>query len=339
MRVGFLITLSDQIERFEPVLRRTPGARFLVASGRWPSAHRDSRAEIIRRLSESGLAPVISPRAEFDLVVAGTESPESSVRAWLRPRGMRVLWQEPDAPETSRSPSLILCAGEASLPLDPASLAQSIGEPFLDAALARGTRPQARHRLGLDCDASRPVLLVHGEAQGGALEYLAAALAALRLDFELLVSASELRRLERRVAIPSALRGPGIHRLPAEFPRAEALAACDLVLAEPGVLLLQAAALGRPAVALGARDARRGPREIRLPTELVLDSTLWVHDPLELSGCAHWLSNSPLDYLAELREKAEMVVGVIDGHATARAVAALQILAAGSQSPRSATPA
>lgn len=337
MRVGFHVTLCDQIQRFEPLLRRTPGARFLVPAGRWPSAHRDSRAEIIRLLHASGLAPAISPRADFDLLVAGAESPESSLRAWLRPRGMRVLWHEPDTSPPSLTPCLTLCPGRAQLPADSAGLAQVVGDPALDLAVQAGARARALHRLGLAPDSERPVLLLHGESLSHGLDSLAGALASLRIDHDLLVSSTELRRLERHRALPSLLQGPGIHRLPHEFPLALALAASDLVLSDPGVLALQAAALDRPVLLLGSPRQIETVREIPLSSHSALRGLSWIRDAEGLHTAVDRALHSTHADRMEARALAEDVVGVVDGSATRRAVAALQILAAGDDLPRSAT--
>lgn len=331
MRVGFLISLCDQIERFEPVLRRTPGSRFLVGPGRWPSAHRDSRAEIIRRLGASGLAPVISPRPEFDLVVAGSEIPENSIRAWLRPRGTRVHWREADAPAPLVPSALLLCGGEGSRPPQGAGLVECVGDPALDAATEPATRSRTRQRLGLGEDL--PVLLVHGEEPAGNLDALATAVATLRTEFRILVGASERRRLRVRSAVPPALRGPGILHLPPETTRAEALAACDLVLAEPGLLLVQAAALGIPGLALGHPAMLREFRELELPIESALRGLEWITDPGELAARVRWLLSDGREYLQEAQARAQRVLGLVDGGATRRTVSALQLLAAGTSGP------
>ena len=51
MSIGFLVTLPEQIGRFEPLVRRMPGARFLLPRGRWPSPWLDSRAWTARILA------------------------------------------------------------------------------------------------------------------------------------------------------------------------------------------------------------------------------------------------------------------------------------------------
>jgi hypothetical protein len=339
MRAGFFLTLCDQIPRFEPLLRRTPGARFLVPPGRWPSSHRDSRAEIIRRLHASGLAPVISPAPDFDLVVAGAEAPEPTVRAWLRPRGTRVLWRDADAPLPFFAPSLTLCAGEALLPSTPGALARAVGDPLLDEASRPTTRARARHRLGLAQPGSRPLILVHGEHGRRGLEALSPALAALRIEGDLLLSCSELRRLERPQAFPRVLQGPGILPTSGLLSPAEALAACDLVLAEPGVLALQAAALGRTTLLLGSRHELRTVSEAPSPAQRALEGMYWVEDRHALSEQLAWALGDAHDYREEARSRAEEVVGVMDGGATGRAVAALQLLAAGDEALRAGSPA
>jgi len=250
---------------------------------------------------------------------------------------MRVLWREPDTPEPIVAPSLTLCSGEASLPRDRSLVAKAVGDPLLDAAIQAGARARARHRLGLDPESGRPVILLHGEANAGALESMATALGSLRINCELLVGASELRRLERLRAIPSLLQGPAIHRLSPESSRAEALALSDLVLAEPGTLLLQAAALGRPCLALGSPRALPAPRELVIPMDEFTRDVVWIEDPSEVSRVVDWALHDSRDYRLELRALAERIHGVVDGQATTRAVSALQILAAGSdRSPHSA---
>ncbi len=328
MRVGFIVTLCEQLERFEPILRRTPGARFLVPAGRWPSPHHDSRQRILQCLYRRGLPPVTEAGGDFDLVVTAGESPASSIEAWLRPGGTLVQWRDPCHPSFSpTASSLVLASGPALLPPDGDLPSAVVGDPLLDTALEAGAAVRARRALGLSVPAERPLVLVHAEAGSRAVHALADALASLRLDFDVVVTASTEARLARSDPLPRALSGPGVSRPGEDIPRAELLAAADLVLAEGGGLLVEAAALGKPAWGLGAWNlpARRSGGVVD-PVQEALRRWQWVDDAGELRALVSRCDEARREWAEWIRPVAQSLVGVADGGSTRRFVSSLRVL-------------
>ena len=335
MRIGFLITLSEQIELFEAVLRRTPGARFLLPAGRWPSTHLDSRAEILRILQERRLPPVIEARGEFDLVVAPGDLPSSTLLSWLRPGGAWALWRGPRMAWSSPGASLLLAAGPAfssSLSCQPSAI---VGDPILDTALETGARSRARHALGIDTSDQQAVILLHGEANSTGLSSLGPQISLLRTEAWLVVTCSTLKSLDESQPLPPALIGPGVIRPGRSVPRAELLAAADLVLAEPGSLLLEAAALGRPCFGLGSWNLKRARSGAAIdPVHETLQRWEWVDDGEGLRRVLDWPLEEKLEFSRLLRPWAETLVGPADGHSVQRFVSALQLLGGGKESFR-----
>jgi hypothetical protein len=326
MRVGLLIHRLEQIERFEPVARRLPGARFCLPPGRWPSKRVDSRTLIARILAARGLPPVIQPRSDFDLVLSDGGLPEAATRAWLRPRGALVRWRDGTGEVDVRrgAPALILATGPALLPPDGTTPAQAVGDPLLDAVRESGARGRARSFLGLDGRPDRPVILVHADADG--VDALAPALARLRDQAEIVVTVAWERRLAGGAVFPPALQGPGVARILDGPPRADLLAAADLVVADPGVFLSQAVAAGRAVVGCGRWRLRPGHPLAEGPSGAVLAGIEWVDGLADVEEALEIARQEPDALVFGCREAAFALWGEPDGQATRRVVQALQLL-------------
>ncbi|HKI84919.1 MAG TPA: hypothetical protein VKA63_11370 [Candidatus Krumholzibacteria bacterium] len=328
MRTGFLVTLPEQLESFEAVLRRTPGSRILVAKGRWHSPELNSRAEVLRSAFEHGLEPLSEPQGEFDLLVSQGEVPEFSLRAWLRERGALVEWRDPGIPGRIPSATLTLVSGPSLCDEDPSRAKVVIGDPALDTALQPGARSRARYALGLSADSCRPLILLRAEATSEGIRAMTQALASLRVEADLVLSCSTARRLLDPRPFGAALAGPGIYPADGKIPEAELLAASDLVLAEAGTTLLRAAALGRPALGLGSCHPGGSLSERETPLARALRAFEWVEDSDQLARARAWLRCEPIEMMRAPKAASREILGPVDGNSVRRAVQALKLLGA-----------
>ncbi len=325
MRTGFLVTLPEQLECFEPILRRSPGSSILVPQGLWPSPHLNSRDELLRLTRQRGLTPATEPQREFDLVVSHGELPESSLRAWLRDRGTLVQWRGPGDQGRLSWATLALLSGPRLHEDDPFSASEIVGDPQLDTALQVGARSRARSFLGLSTDLGRPLFVLRAEAQCGGLKTLAPALARLRLDADLVLSCSSLRRLDDPKPFDRVLSGPGILVAGEKIATADLLAAADLVLAEPGEFLLRAAALGRVSLGLGSWNLKRSLGGRGTPLDVALAEFEWVDDSDRLSRALAWAQEDPRALMVSASKVARGLLGPVDGNSVRRAVEALKL--------------
>ncbi len=327
MRVGFIVTHREQAERFEAVLRRTPGARFLVPAGRWPSFHHDPRQEVLQWLVRHGLFPVIRPSADFDLVITAGEIPEASTRSWLRPHGTIIGWRDPSVVPLPSRPSLVLCSGPALRPAEGNRPWAVVGDPLLDAAREPGARFRARAALGLPSRSERRMLLLHFERDPAGLGGLVEDLARWRGEVDLVVTASTRVRLGSPTPLPRCLSGPGVYRPGDSIPHADLLAAADLVLAEPGPLLVEAAALGCPAYGLGSwnRPSRRSGA-VEDPLDRILGGWQWIDDGEQLRKVIAAHPHQWREWSEAIRPVAETLLGPADGRSVQRMVECLRLL-------------
>lgn len=326
MRTGFLVTLPEQLESFEPVLRRTPGSNVLIPLGRWPSFHLNSRAEVMHIARERGLEPLTTPQGDFDLLVSQGELPESGLRSWLRERGALVEWRDPGTLGQISSATLTLVSGPSLREDDPSCASVVIGDPILDIALQVGARSRARCALGLSPESERPLFLLRAEAGGEGLRALTQALASLRVEADLVLSCSTARRLLDPLPFGRALQGPGVYPKREMLGEAELLAASDLVLAEPGVTLLRAAALGRPTLGLGSWNLQGSSGQRQTPLARALQAFEWVDDSTQLARARGWLRSDPIAMMHAPTIAARETLGPVDGNAVRRAVQALKLM-------------
>jgi hypothetical protein len=326
MRTGFLVTLPEQLDSFEPVLRRTPGSSVLVPSGRWPSPHFNTRAEVLRIVREHGLVPLVEPRGDFDLLVSHGELPERKLRAWLRERGALVEWRDPGTPGRIPSATLTLLSGPLLRDDDPTNASVVIGDPVLDTALQLGARSRGRCALGLPAQSERALVLLRAEAGGEGLNALSHTLASLRVEADLVLSCASARRLLDPSPLGRALEGPGIFPAAERVPLAELLAASDLVLAEPGDTLLRAAALGRPALGLGSWTLAGNVGAARTPLSRALRALEWADDEDQLHRACGWLRDDADELMRAPMLAAREILGPVDGNAVKRAVQALELM-------------
>lgn len=260
-----LFSMPEDVERFEPVLRRCHGAEALLSPGRFLPATRDSRALVRAALRERGWLPRERATRAFDRILTTTRVAPSAVAAWLAPGGRAVLWHDPAIASrwevgvgtSSRSalqPEIAAVAAPTAACLTGVhpEHATAVGDPLLDVSFETGAAARGRAALGLSGD--RPVLVV-------ALDAIpeprwAAAIAALRAEADVvLLVADALWLAGDGGRWPRTLTGPGLYLVgPAGLcRRAEALALADCVVARPGALLDAARRRGRRTLVLADR--------------------------------------------------------------------------------------
>jgi len=303
MRIGFAVTLPEQIDRFVPVAARIPGVRWIVPPGRWPSAWLDSHQWTRKILLGRERVQIAEAQACLDLIVTGGGVRAESLRPWQHPAGELVRFVD----EWAAPP-----AWDAEL-LAPDSFG---GDPRIEVALEPATRARARANLGLSSSTSRPCVVIRAEESGGVSSHFAPELSRLRFEFDLIVAPANATWLHGRTPVPRALHGPGIAIVRDRLSWAELLAVADVVIAEPGAFAADAQRLGKPLVLLGVERARRlGQRSwtgdferavaVRDPGQL--EAALWLAidertaiqstltAELERAGasarCARWLTD------------------------------------------------
>ncbi len=321
MDVGILVSLPEHIERFEPVVGKLPGSDFVLSDGRWPSQWRDSRRMTTARLAATGRAWARRSR-QFDVLVATNAVACSVVQERLRPRGRLVVWRDDPSVDdmlmgdvavagedggasviTSVQPPVVLSAGADWLPdpLDPWSCA--VGDPAVDAASSAAARARARAFLGLT-DPDRPCVLVYQRSYDGAVQHLAPALARLRADCDVMLRVHSRAWLGGSQPVARCFRGPGVSVVTTVPTRAELLAAADVVLAEPSLLLHQAIGHGIPAAGLGpGRDGF---------------GLAWVDDRSQVDPTVRWLLARDEDYLQSTARHSRGITGPVDAGAAER---------------------
>lgn len=322
MRVGFALTLPEQLDRLEPVARRIPGARWIVPAGRWPSPWLDSRQWLIEALERRGLPEPAAPLGELDLVLLSGGVPSEAVGPWLAPTGAPLRLS--DERDTA------LEAGGLAVAAAWGSDSMELGDPRLDEARGAAARARARSLLGLSTDAPRPVLLVRSERGGVALARLAPAVARMRAEWDIVVAPSAECWLRSPRPVPAALHGPGVLVLRDSLRWSELLSLADAVLAEPGRLALDAAALGLPTALMTLESPRSG--RVGVPSHWP-HSDVWsdlpqVHDPQDLVPESFVRREAALELRDHLRPRLLPLVGEIDGCAARRVAEKVRSLAA-----------
>jgi len=267
-----LFALPEDVERFEPVLRRCRGAEALLAPGRFLPAVRDSRDLVREALRQRGWMPRERAAREFDRILTTTRVAPSAVAAWLAPGGRTVVWNEAGVrsrwhlglqtpPRAAAQPEIAAIAAPTDDVLEGVhpEHATAVGDPLLDASFEAGAASRARHALGLRGE--RPVVLVLLDAIPDPL--WAASLAALRSEADLVVLMSDALCLAGDGGSwPRVLTGPGIHLVEAlgTCRRADAIAVADLVVGQPGTLLDAAWRRGRRTLTLQERGGAHAPK-------------------------------------------------------------------------------
>ena len=229
MDIAFVVSLPSDLERFLPLARRLPGAEFVLAPGRWPSAWLDSRRWTAQALRREQLHSA-RPRRQFSLLVAGPGIAPRSLRPWLRPGGRLLPWT--------------------------AKLNERFGDPRLAAANEPGAAARARHRLGVG--AERPIWLAVVDELDPASQRCFGKLASYRSEAEWLVVASQSAWLRSPRPMPPALAGPGIRVLRQPQSWAELLAAADGVVGNDRAALCDAIELAVPALLIAGRPESAG---------------------------------------------------------------------------------
>lgn len=307
MRVGIVVSLPSDVERFVPVLRRLSGADFVLPAARWPHPRIDTRRWTLESVLRHGSRPLEEPDESFDLLLVAQNLSARLLRPWLSPRGRVVLWGgetgfsrlspgERGVSVSDREGSVAMtpssfdvafsCAAhEAWLPPARGWPELVLGDPRAEGFFDVGAAARARAYLGLETESrrSRPVLLLLRERADGAIERWARRLCALRADFDLVVAPSERLRLDPEAIHPRALTGPGIrlHQGEKGGRLADLLAAADVVLAEPGARARLAHELGRPTWLLldDPSDLRRRPDQEPSPLQRAMEGLPAVRDP------------------------------------------------------------
>ncbi len=301
----------------------------------------DSRKWTARVVRERGWQPQIRPAANLGAIVTCGEVPAARLRAWLRPDGDIVLWRDEQTPEHLLAAllplaALVLAPGEAW------ALGTRLavtGDPRLDAALEPGAAARARGYLGLGAPGERALVLVLPSADGVAFEKMGRAIVTLRADADVVVAPPSLRWLSGRRPVPDALYGPGVSVVVGRPTRAELLAAADLVIAESGMALFDALALGVPALGITTAaplaPARAGsaaggePTCLCDPVAAAADAVEWVDEPLDLAAAALRILRNPRPTLERGMDAASHLCGTVDGQAAARVASALQAVRTG----------
>lgn len=231
-RIGFLVTLPEHVERFDPVRRRIPGSRLVLAPGRWPGEV-DSHRLVARALTASrSPIPREEPGADLDLLLTHGEVPPARLRAWLSPEGILASWVGPGG-RPGPGPNFRAVAD----PTRPGDLV--VGDPRLDCGRQGAARSRGRTGLGLAAS-TRPLVAVVRD--GGWTPAWDEAVARLRTELDLAVLRTSRDRLGRR-AWPRGLTGPGIVD-GGVVAYADLLAAADLCVSDAPTAVLDARSLG-----------------------------------------------------------------------------------------------
>lgn len=253
-----LFALPEDVERFEPVLRRCRGAEALLAPGRFLPATVDSRALVREALRARGWLPRERATREFDRILTTSCVAPSAAAAWLAPGGRVVVWHEPgvgsrwhlglgESARAALQPPIAAVVAPTREFLDGIhpEHATVVGDPLLDASFEPGAAGRARASFGLTGE--RPVVVVALERRLD--PPWTAALAALRADVDVVLLPSDALWLGTAATgrWPRALTGPGIHLVHPRGTcrRADALAAADLVVGQRGAILHAAHRRGR----------------------------------------------------------------------------------------------
>jgi hypothetical protein len=271
MRIGIVVGLPSDVERFEPVLRRLPGAEFVRTRAEWPSPHFDARGATDRALLRRGRSALDEASADFDLLMARDSYSPTHLQDWLTERGRLVAWRDPGfrsrlAPEERPDVESDVVAGPLGVLTARAEVAFTAlssscwrhrnarrvvevltGDPIADAFFDVGAAARARASLGCHDDA-RPLVLVLAEQADGACTRWSGEIAGLRSEYEVVLLPSDRLLLHASWRFPRAWGGPGMHlrRDESEPALADLFAAAAVVIAEPGARGRLAAELGVP---------------------------------------------------------------------------------------------
>lgn len=314
-----LFALPEDVERFEPVLRRCRGAEALLAPGRFLPATRDSRALVRAALRERGWLPRERATREFDRILTTTRVAPAAVAAWLVPGGRTVVWHEPglpsrwrlgipEHPQTALQPEIAAIAAPTADGLDGVhpEHAIAVGDPLLDASFEPGAAARARAALGLRGDRPTVVVLL-GETPDPSW---ARAIAALRVEVDVILMTSDALWLAGDGGSwPRALTGPGIHLVAptGSCRRADALAVADLVVGRASAMLHTAWRRGRRVLVVNERHQRT-------ETALEIDAPD-VGRPSGLHESVAELLRQPTQEVAATRDAAARLAGVLDAEA------------------------
>jgi hypothetical protein len=326
LRVGFAISLPEQMERLAPVARRLAGARWIIPAGRWPSLWLDSRQWTTDALRRSAFSTPAAPHAELDLVVLPGGIPPRAVEPWLHPEGGILPFHDERRSLLGRASLRLSLAPGWTPSLDEGCEVLFVGDPRLDVAARAATRASARAALGLRDDEGRRCIVLRSEGGSPALGRLAHALAQLRSEADLIVAPSAECWLRTRRPQPATLCGPGIFVVRDRLEWAELLAVADVVIAEPGKFALDALALGKAVLLMGSEPLRAGRFAVPAswPQKQLWQELPFVHEPAAVSRQLARCEDEAADLRRALAADLAPLVGPLDGAAAARAAAAIR---------------